>query len=172
MDFRSTEPDAREPVQDGLLIARLLTGPRARDVRDRLVAPPGGCLTTWQMRRIDDCVRSNLSTGLSIEDIAEVLSLSPCYSSRAFKATEGVTYSEFVLEARVELAKRQLLTTDTPIAEIALGCGLADQSHLTRVFRKSVGMPPAAWRRQFGNCTGRRLKGWNEPARFDMRAGT
>ncbi|MBV8472677.1 MAG: helix-turn-helix transcriptional regulator, partial [Hyphomicrobiales bacterium] len=47
---------------------------------------------------------------------------------------------------------RLLLTTETPISEIALACGLTDQSHLTRIFKRSVGMPPAAWRRQFGHC--------------------
>jgi AraC-like DNA-binding protein len=39
------------------------------------------------------------------------------------------------------------LTSDSPIADIALDCGLADQSHLTRLFSRSEGLPPGAWRR-------------------------
>jgi len=37
--------------------------------------------------------------------------------------------------------------TDKPLAEIALDCGLTDQPHLTRLFRRVVGMSPGAWRR-------------------------
>lgn len=109
-----------------------------------------GRLTGWQMRRVANFVHSSLSTKLRIEQIAQALRVSPGYLSRAFKTTAGITYSEFVMRARIELAKRMLLTTETPIAEIALECGLTDQSHLTRIFKRSVGVPPAAWRRQFG----------------------
>jgi transcriptional regulator GlxA family with amidase domain len=41
-----------------------------------------------------------------------------------------------------------LLETDLPIAEIAAACGFADQSHLSKVFARENGEPPAAWRRR------------------------
>jgi AraC-like DNA-binding protein len=40
-----------------------------------------------------------------------------------------------------------MLLTDKSLAEIALECGLADQPHLTKTFRRIVGMSPGAWRR-------------------------
>jgi AraC-like DNA-binding protein len=40
-----------------------------------------------------------------------------------------------------------MLFTKEPLASIALACGLADQSHLTRLFRRVVGVSPASWRR-------------------------
>jgi AraC-like DNA-binding protein len=40
-----------------------------------------------------------------------------------------------------------MLLTDEPLAFIAIDCGLADQSHLTRLFHRIVGMSPANWRR-------------------------
>ncbi|WP_225890025.1 helix-turn-helix domain-containing protein [Indioceanicola profundi] len=51
---------------------------------------------------------------------------------------------------RIERAKHLMLTTDEPLARIALDCGLADQSHLTRLFRTRVGMSPQSWRREQG----------------------
>jgi AraC-like DNA-binding protein len=49
----------------------------------------------------------------------------------------------------VEYAKQRMLTTNAPLCEIALDCGLADQSHLSRVFRRVTGTTPSAWRRYF-----------------------
>jgi AraC-like DNA-binding protein len=40
-----------------------------------------------------------------------------------------------------------LQTTELSLADIALACGFAEQSHFTRVFTRLVGMPPGAWRR-------------------------
>jgi AraC family transcriptional regulator len=51
------------------------------------------------------------------------------------------------MKERLDLAKRLLLTSDTSIAEVALLCGLADQAHLTRLFSRTEGLPPRAWRR-------------------------
>jgi AraC-like DNA-binding protein len=44
-----------------------------------------------------------------------------------------------------------MLSTMRPLSEIAVDCGLADQAHLTRLFRKIVGESPAAWRRARAN---------------------
>ena len=106
-----------------------------------------GRLAGWQLRRVMDFVHGNLSTKLKIEDAARIVRISPSYLSRSFKATVGIAYSDFVVRARLDLAKRLLLTTDVPISEIALGCGLTDQSHLTRLVKRMVGLPPGAWRR-------------------------
>jgi AraC-like DNA-binding protein len=48
---------------------------------------------------------------------------------------------------RIEAVQRRLLETSASLSEIALACGFADQSHLTRVFRAQVGQSPAHWRR-------------------------
>jgi AraC family transcriptional regulator len=48
----------------------------------------------------------------------------------------------------VKRAKESLRGSNLPIVEIAVACGFADQSHLTRVFSKALGISPAAWRRQ------------------------
>ncbi len=143
---------------DGAMAKRHILQARTL-VIEAVEAAPGaqGGLAGWQMRRVSNFIHFNLATKLRIEQVARNLKVSPGYLSRAFKTSAGMTYSEFVLRARVELAKRLLLTTDTPICEIALACGLTDQAHLTRTFKRSVGMPPAAWRRRFGGCADEEL---------------
>ncbi|WP_088345285.1 MULTISPECIES: AraC family transcriptional regulator [Rhodomicrobium] len=110
--------------------------------------PKTGHLADWQVRRAKTFIRDNLESSLRVKTVAQLVHLSASYFSRSFKATTGISYSEFVATERINLAKRLLLTTDAPISEVALICGLADQSHLTRLFSRAVGLPPDAWRRQ------------------------
>jgi len=107
-----------------------------------------GLLADWQMRRVEHFVQSQIDSPLRICEAAECVRLSASYFSRAFKASKGVPYSKFVVHQRILRAKELLLTTDEPIAEIALACGFADQSHMTRLFHRAVGLPPRAWRHQ------------------------
>jgi AraC-like DNA-binding protein len=51
----------------------------------------------------------------------------------------------------MERAQGLMLSTDKALSEIAAECGLADQSHFTRLFRRFVGESPAAWRRARAN---------------------
>jgi len=108
--------------------------------------PRKGTLADWQLQRAEKYIRDNLGSQLRIGSAAELVHLSPGYFSRAFKATKGASFSDVVAEARITLAKHLLLTTDAPIAQIALRCGMADQAHLSRNFHATVGMPPRAWR--------------------------
>jgi AraC-like DNA-binding protein len=129
---------ARQRIADAISLASTPSEPLRRCC---------GKLAGWQFKRADLLIRGNLSSKLRIDDVASALNLSSSYFSRAFKATTGMTYSEFVSSARLTRAKTLLLTTRMSIVEVALACGLADQSHLTRVFSRSVGLPPYAWRR-------------------------
>jgi AraC family transcriptional regulator len=120
-------------------------------------------LPKWRRRRAIDYIRSNLGSKLRVDDVAEAAALSASYFARSFKATMGMSYSKYVCQARVDMAMHLLLTTDTSIVEIALTCGLADQSHLTRVFRKLVGLPPKAWRQQMRDKAQDIQLDWNKP---------
>ena len=129
---------ARRRIEDAFALTRGL----------RNVEPTKkGMLAGWQARRALRHIHDNLGAHLRIDDVAKCTELSTSYFSRAFKATTGTSYSEYVAQARLALAKRLLLTTDKTISEIALICGLADQSHLTRFFARSEGLPPRTWRR-------------------------
>jgi transcriptional regulator GlxA family with amidase domain len=106
-------------------------------------------LADWQIQRVRHYVSDNLGSKLRIDDIACQIRLSKSYFSRAFKDVMGISCSAYIIRLRLEKAKYLLIATRTPIAEIAIECGLADQSHLTRLFSQLIGLPPGAWRRQY-----------------------
>ncbi len=106
-----------------------------------------GVLAAWQERRATDFLAAHLNAQFSIADLATECGLSRSYFIKAFKETFGRTPYRWLIEYRVARAK-QMLLLDTTIAEIAISCGFADQSHLTRVFSEIVGEAPGTWRRK------------------------
>ena len=79
--------------------------------------------------------------------IAEACGLSVSHFSRAFHKSVGVPPHAWLLQARVDRAKTLLRRREGNMSEIALACGFADHSLVTRVFRRRVGVAPATWRR-------------------------
>ena len=122
-------------------VADPLHGPAARTP-----IQPGG-LATWQIRRSLDYIEEHLSSGLAIEDIATHISLSRGHFSRAFKRSLGSSPQTYIAVRRIERAKLTMIATSGRLADVALVCGFADQSHLTKQFRRIVGMSPGRWRR-------------------------
>jgi len=108
---------------------------------------PAGSLATWQMRRVGHYIETNLTQDLLTNTLADVVNLSPSHFCRAFKRSVGITVHRYVMQRRVEKAQQLMLTTAEALSGIALSCGMSDQSHLTRWFRRVVGETPAAWRR-------------------------
>jgi AraC family transcriptional regulator len=67
---------------------------------------------------------------------------------RSFKRSFGEAPLAFIARRRMLRAQESTLTTEERLCQIALACGLCDQSHFTRVFRRIVGESPNAWRRR------------------------
>jgi AraC-like DNA-binding protein len=106
-----------------------------------------GGLAPWQVRRLRMHIEENLGGTVYCEDLACLVRLSLSHFMRAFKESFGCAPHTFLIRRRIERAQGLMLTTDESLGQIALMCGLADQSHLTRLFQKWVGESPAAWRR-------------------------
>jgi AraC-like DNA-binding protein len=111
-------------------------------------------LPAWKMMRVMTFIDANLDRPIRIEEMAAIAKLSCSHFSRAFGATVGEQPSAFVIRRRVERAEQLILLTEKPLSQIALDCGMADQSHLTKLFRRSYGMSPGKWRKlQHGSET-------------------
>jgi AraC-like DNA-binding protein len=136
-----------EPVtaEDGLR--------RASELLDAIDNPPrvgptiAGGLAAWQIRKVTQFIDANLATTVRNEDLANLARLTPSHFGRAFRNSLGECPHEFVIRRRIERAQELMLSTDANLSDIALDCGLADQSHLTRLFKRLVGESPRAWRR-------------------------
>jgi transcriptional regulator GlxA family with amidase domain len=109
---------------------------------------PKGGLAPWQILRISSFMASNLARNLSGQELAGVVRLSPGHFCRAFKVSFGVPPHTYLRNHRLAAAQGLMMTTDDSLAEIAIECGFTDQSHLCHLFRRSVGLSPAAWRRR------------------------
>ncbi len=94
-------------------------------------------------------IEANLSKDYGLEDIARACAASVSSLTRGFKSNLRASPHQWILGRRIALAQRLMSETRKSLSEIAVLTGFVDQSHLSRVFAKRVGMSPASWRRQF-----------------------
>jgi AraC family transcriptional regulator len=106
-----------------------------------------GGLAPWQERRCKELMESRLGEQISLRQLADECRLSISHFAAAFRHTTGESPHRWLMKRRVETAKEMLLSSGLPLSAIALDCGFADQSHLTRVFTVMAGAPPGVWRR-------------------------
>jgi AraC-like DNA-binding protein len=106
-----------------------------------------GGLAPWQLRRVTDFMREHASHDLVLEDLSALVDLSPKHFARAFRQSTGLPPHRWMVNQRIERARELLALGEASIAEIALACGFADQSHFTVAFRKATGVTPGAFRR-------------------------
>jgi AraC family transcriptional regulator len=107
-----------------------------------------GGLAPWQKRKADRYLREHLDRPVRLSAVAEQVALSVSHFSRAFKESFGTTPHMHMVRLRLERAQQLMLTTEEPLSQIASACGLADQAHLSKLFRRLVGETPNAWRRR------------------------
>ena len=122
-----------------------------RAVANALNVKPAGQasgLATWRLKRVARYIDENISRPISVADLAAAAKLSPSHLSRSFRISIGIAPHAYLIVHRMALARALLVSTSRPLLEIALECGLADQAHLCRLFRRHVGMSPSAWRRE------------------------
>lgn len=124
------------------LFARLFEVPRPH-------ARPGQ-LAGHRVRQAMDFIEANSSRAVRLQELADLVGLSPAYFSSAFKAATGVAPHEWQSRVRVERVKRLLVSAEATLAEVAVATGFSDQAHMTRVFKRYAGTTPASWLRTQG----------------------
>jgi AraC family transcriptional regulator len=113
------------------------------------IAPSKGGLASWQERKVRDYIDVNIDSSILVEDLAGIVSLSAAHFCRAFKKSFSATPHAYIVSRRVERAQELMRTTRTPLSQIALDCGFADQTHLSKLFRRLTGRTPNNWRRAY-----------------------
>jgi AraC family transcriptional regulator len=104
-------------------------------------------LTRWQLGRVMQYIDSHLRVTIRMSVLAAMTGLSTSYFFYAFRSTLGESPYRYVVRRRIQYAQSRMLSTDEPLAAIALDSGFSDQAHLTRSFKQFVGITPGAWRR-------------------------
>jgi AraC family transcriptional regulator len=122
---------------------------RERWPADRGRRPP------W-LSRVEEYLRENANRHLSLEELAAVADVHPGHLGKVFRRHFRESLGRYQRRLHVERARRLLLDSPAPLAQIAVETGFSDQSHFTRVFKAHVGLTPARYRSECASGSRRR----------------
>jgi AraC family transcriptional regulator len=112
-----------------------------------------GGLALWQQNNVEEYVAANIGSTIRVRDLANVARLSVGHFFRAFRESFGEPPFAHIARQRIQHAQSLMLSSRASLSQIAFDCGMCDQAHFTRVFRRIVGINPGVWRRQSSACS-------------------
>lgn len=102
-----------------------------------------------EMQAVLEYVRDNYANPIGIKELAALVHLSISQFERRFRKVFQISPLKHIMNVRLRAASLLLTTTNDTIAAIALDCGFYDHSHFTRNFRKTMGVSPKEYRKQY-----------------------
>ena len=121
------------------------------DYAERMRELKKGNVISIHIRKCIDYIYENLQEKLTVRSMAEYLQIDPTYLSKLFSKEVGMSFREFIINARVGAAKNMLAYSDFSFSEVSLSLGFSSQSAFTDTFKKSTGMTPGKYRALYGN---------------------
>ncbi len=120
-------------------------------LRQYAVAKPNlsiyeGGIPQYQLVQILEYIHEHLSQNVKLADLATLLDMSQFHFSHLFKQSLGISPYQYLLQQRIERAKKLLKQTERSIMDIALECGFNSHSHLSKQFRQITGTTPKMYR--------------------------
>ena len=97
---------------------------------------------------IKEFIKNNYNEQISINDISKAVYFSGRYANSLFKKETGKTIFDYVIEYRMEKAKKLLREQDSKVALVAEAVGYTNNSYFCLSFKKIVGMTPAEYKRK------------------------
>jgi len=94
-----------------------------------------------------EIIRAEFPEHLSLGRIANQVGVHPVYLASTFHKTYGCTLGEYVRKLRIDFAIRELTSSNTPLSQIAVISGFANQAHFTKVFKEQTGITPGEYRK-------------------------
>jgi AraC-like DNA-binding protein len=123
-----------------------LIGERLREhLRPRLARGSAGP-DRGVAQSLRELLDERLLEGIALEEAARLVHAHPTHLVRAFSGAFGIAPHQYVMSRRVEMARRLLLDGQPP-GEVATAAGFYNQSHLTRHFKRVVGITPGRYAR-------------------------
>lgn len=125
-----------------LLLAPFLEDIDTHTVRERSrsILRLGRCLTY---------IETHFRESISVEDLAGLMDMDKNYFSRVFVGHVGITPFQFIIRRRIREAQRMIMTDSRALEIIARELGFSSGFHLSKAFKKIVGMPPKDFRQQY-----------------------
>jgi AraC family transcriptional regulator len=151
--LRALDADLEAGVPGGKLFGEsLLCALAVHLQRSYAVNPPGDAksgngLPRARLNRVMEYIEANLDREVGLTALAGIAGMSPHYFSELFKRSVHYSPWQYVLQRRIERARKLLLQEPAPtILEVAVRSGFSDQSHFTKTFRRVVGVTPTGYR--------------------------
>jgi AraC family transcriptional regulator len=149
--FDSDRDTAKACIQRAAELLQVSKDPEGHPGKKSLALRGG--LAPWQVKRVAGYIESNMDSRLRVAELACFVQLSTSHFSRMFNRSFGEPPFAYITRQRIRRAQVAMLSSADALSQIALDCGMCDQAHFTRVFRRIVGISPSAWRRQFPPLT-------------------
>ena len=92
------------------------------------------------------CIHTNYADKLTIDELANLCSVSKYHFCRIFKMATGMSAIQYLMRYRLKIAHALLTETDKSIAEIAWNCGFSDENYFYRCYKKQYGDSP--WKKR------------------------
>lgn len=102
-----------------------------------------------RVRQVKEYITTNYMQDICLKELADLICMSEDSFSRFFKNKTGRTPNRYLIDYRLGIAARLLLTTKLSVAEIGYSCGFNTLSHYNRLFRESKGCTPSEFRERF-----------------------
>jgi AraC-like DNA-binding protein/mannose-6-phosphate isomerase-like protein (cupin superfamily) len=99
-----------------------------------------------RLRPLFEHLEKNFGDSIQVQEAARICGMSESHFMSFFKRATGQSFMAYLNHFRIERAQTLLVTTDKPMSDISQEMGFCDQSYFGTVFRKVVGMTPAAYR--------------------------
>ncbi len=92
-------------------------------------------------------IAEHISEDLQRDDLAKLVFMNPDYLSRLFKKQEGIGLAEYIIQKKLDFAKKLLKSTQLPVVDIAARTGFSYSSYFIRIFKKKEGVTPEQYRK-------------------------
>jgi len=130
-------------------LSLLIGGSMIRQIKHNLSSGPYKALKSNKedIKTVIDYMNENYTAGVSCTELASLIKMDKFGFIRSFKSQTNKTPYEYLLDLKIEKAKKMLKANDYSITEISMQCGFSSHSHFTSTFKKKTGISPTEYRK-------------------------
>ena len=121
----------------------------ARNAPESLSAQPVSVSNDELTKKVKDYIADHFREDIRLDDIARETNFSITYISHTFKKATGYSPIEYVIRRRIGYAQTLLISSDFSVSHIATLAGYDNPKHFQNIFKKTVGITPLQYRRQY-----------------------
>lgn len=96
-----------------------------------------------KVEKVIEYLHQNISNKVTLQELSDLVHISPFYLSRAFKNSTGYTVIEYFNKIKIDKAKELMIESDKKVKDIAQMIGFGDEFYFSRIFKKIEGISPS-----------------------------